>query len=222
MRSFAVLATAALLAVTATPVDAQLGAERWYFTPQFGFSASSELSSGVHFGLTTAYMINPSWGIGPVFEFTTAGRQFETGGGDLARKTEASSALILGARASYHFTEGSETTWRFHFGGAWMRHGAIQNYQDGARIAFNEPTPGFGLVRGEISSVSRLAATFGVGTFLPMSDQSRIALDLNFYASTVGERTGVTERGTEIDLNERLDGGVFWLTQVSIGFHLGH
>ena len=103
-----------------------------------------------------------------------------------------------------------------------MRHGAIQNFTDGARIAFPGPTPGFGLVPAEIAAAGRPAATFGVGTFLPMSDRSRIAIDLNFYASSIGDRSGVTARGAEIDLNEQLDGGAFWLTQVSIGFHLGH
>ncbi len=210
--------TLLLAQAVAPPATANTSATtRWWVTPHFGLAAAH--NSGVTFGLSSAYTVSERLSFGPFGEFATASRQWEIGTPLDRRKTQATTTWIAGARLTYRMRQHTDSPWHLHTGAAFVRFGAIDGFRNGARFDFDPYIPGPGSLPGEIAAAHTVAATAGGGTLLPMNERTAIALNLNLYATRLGEAQGRTLRGQDIDLGNAIDdGGLMWLTTITMGF----
>lgn len=202
-RWIMVLALAMLAVLPAGPARAQIGAGTFTVGPEFGFGIDSNF--GITFGGLMTYWLSPNLGVGPVFQFSTAGRKFE-----LTKDTDtaASHSLAFAGRFYYLFNPDSTYPWYVDAGIGIVNYSSIDETDDGKQFSFG------GQVPSTIEGGTRFGFSFGSGTFYPINETMNLVIDVNSYVGSHGKPT-VTENGKE--LGKYNDAGSFWHLDFTVG-----
>jgi hypothetical protein len=196
-----------LIAVVSTTTGnalAQFQEGTFSVRPEFGFGLNSNF--GVVVGALVNYGIADNMAIGPVFEFSTAGRALEGTVSGIPFKTSASNSLIIGGRYYYLFAPESEYPWYLDFGLAVVSYGKNDEADGGGQLA----PGGDPLV---FDGSSRLAFNFGGGSMFNMGDNRELIIDVNSYIGSHGEPSA-TWRQQEGTFQ---DAGTFWQLNFTVG-----
>lgn len=217
MNRWLVLLIASLIALTtisATATTARAQFDQPSVRPQFGLAIAS--SFGVSFGGLVTFPVAPNIAVGPVFEFSTAGRKWDVQGQNL--ETDGSNTLIFGGRFYYLFTPDTDFPWYLSAGISFVNFSSIDKFNDGTPIQFQDNTGA--AVQGEIKGATRFAFSFGSGTMFPLDDRMSLVIEGNSYIGGHGDRKGQAGNTDDIDLNQVLDGGAFWIVDFTVGLEI--
>lgn len=211
-----VLALTAMTVIVTGTVHGQFEPGVISFRPEVGFGWESTV--GVSFGGAVTYGLSDNVAVGPVFMYSMAGRKWEGEQGGQSFKTKGSNTMTVAGRIYYFFEEGFnypgfDYPWYIDAGVGIVKFGSIEEFDDGTKISIQNE-------EGEIKGAIRFAFNIGTGSVFEMSDNMAILLDVNSYIGGYGDRKGKNRSQDDIDLNNDLEGGTFWLLNFALGLNL--
>ncbi len=207
-RVTSVLAMAAMLIITSSSARGQFEPGKVDVRPQFGFGIGS--SFGITAGAAMTYSMSDRMAFGPSFYFSTAGRSWKSGEGDQAFETKGSNSMVFAGQVYYLFTPDSDYPWYVNGGAGIVKFGSVTETDGGAKLTY-------GGAELEIKGATVIAFNIGGGTIYKMSDTMSLVIDVNSYIGSQGDRKGKTANQDDIDLNDTLEGGSFWLLHSTVG-----
>jgi hypothetical protein len=211
MSRFCVLLLVGLAATSMTTVaEAQFDKGQVAVRPEFGMDIDDGF--GVAFGGVMTYAITDAMAVGPVFFYSTGGRQFEVQGQNQTFKTAGSNSLWFGGRWYYMVQPASSYPWYIDAGIAFVRYGSIGEWDDGNKII---GTAGNQQVELEVAGATRFAFNFGGGSMFEVGTDKMLTIDVNSYVGSHGDPVLQTTSGEEFI--KLTDAGSFWKLTFTVG-----
>jgi hypothetical protein len=182
--------------------------------PEFGLAIQSTF--GVTFGGLMTYSITDEMAVGPIFYFSTAGRQFEVQGQNQNFETAGSNSLWFGGRWYYMLTPEASYPWYIDAGIAFGRFGSIDEWDDGNKIIGTDQQNN--QIELEVAGATRFAFNFGTGSLFKVGDDMMLSVDVNSYIGGHGDPVLQTKQGSQ-EVLKLTDAGTFWMLMFTVGLN---